>query len=82
MATITQTSATTWQGAFNDKQFYVMARKSGLEVATLDASGVKRFPTGDELRSLMRFYRWHMDSQRQASELPVLYTMSSPVETG
>lgn len=80
MATISQTNATTWQGVFNDKRFYIMTRSHGMEVATLDASGVKHFVTGHELTSLMRFYRWHLATKQQASELPALYTLSSARE--
>jgi len=80
MATITRTSANTWQGTFNLKQFRITAGRANTEAVTIAPDGSKQPVTGPELRSLMRFYNWHIATGRESSDLPVYYAACTPNE--
>lgn len=75
MATIRQLNPTTWTGDFNARPFRITKARDNTAVTYTD----KDVPViGDELRSLMRFYGWHIASKRDASELPTLYALNIP----
>lgn len=79
MATITQLTPTTWTGTFNAQSFRITKTNSNTEAVYL-VGELRKAVTGDELRSLLRFYAWHIASGRKESELPVLYAASTTVK--
>ncbi|TXH52418.1 MAG: hypothetical protein E6Q97_15845 [Desulfurellales bacterium] len=79
MATITQLTQTTWTGTFNTQPFRITKTASNTEAVYL-AGELRKAVVGDELRSLLRFYAWHIASGRNESELPVLYAASNTVK--
>lgn len=76
MATITQVSNTTWQAEFNRRQWRIVKNKEQLDCYRLDGDKAQKADTGSvEVRSLLRFYSWHVQSKRTASELPTLFAL-------
>lgn len=76
MATISRVASTVWEGTFNQRQFRISTNRGNTEVFYLSDEGHKQAVVGGELKSLMRFYHWYLESKQESSELPVLFVAS------
>lgn len=77
MATIRQITPTTWQGEFNRQVFRITKASGGLILEHLTGDGRATKITADgEIKSLVRFYNWHLASKKDVSELPALFAVA------
>lgn len=77
MATIRQITPTTWQGEFNRQAFRITKARDALTLEHLTGDGKATKITADgEIKSLVRFYNWHLASKQDVSELPALFAVA------
>lgn len=77
MATITQTAPNIHEAEFNRQQWRIVKSKGDLAVWRLYGAQWKPVKEDNhEVRSLLRFYQWHLKSKQTSSELPTLYAVA------
>ena len=77
MASISTTGTNTWLATFNRSEWRIAREAKDMAIWRIVGGQSIRIdnPTG-ETRSLLRFWKWHVDSKRAESELPTLYAVA------
>lgn len=72
MAHITTQAANVWTATYNRQAWRIVRNQQALDIYRLENQQTVKV---DKAPGLLRLWRWHVQSKRQESELPVLFAV-------